>query len=243
MPVNNHDIPQSLNRWLLLGAKNVFSIPALILMVSFVGFGSFARENGIGLFETMLMTGSIWALPAQVILTENIAANTGVLTAAVAVGLSSIRLMPMVMALLPEIQNDRHRGIHYFVVISCVAITIWVFAMHRIKDIPRHARISYLAGFAGSLWICNVLITGIAHQLSGLVPPIIATALLFLMPLYFLITLPGAARGDADKFAFIFGVALGPALFIYFPDYSLILTGLIGGTLAFIVTRFRRKST
>ena len=39
-------------------------LPAIILMLSFVGFAAFTAEAGIPVEQVMFMTGMIWALPA-----------------------------------------------------------------------------------------------------------------------------------------------------------------------------------
>ena len=48
--------PQSSRHWFLVGALGIFSIPALILMTSFVGFAAFALEAGLTRSEAMFMT-------------------------------------------------------------------------------------------------------------------------------------------------------------------------------------------
>ena len=62
MHCDNEIVSQS--RWFWIGAKGIFSLPALILMTSFVGFSAFALESGISRGEAMFMTAAIWAVPA-----------------------------------------------------------------------------------------------------------------------------------------------------------------------------------
>ncbi len=72
-------------------------------------------------------------------------------------------------------------------------------------------------------------------------PPMAAGALVLVTPVYFLCSLWGAARMNADKAAMISGLVLGPLFFLYFPGLDLLWTGLLGGTLAYLVTRFWRR--
>ncbi|WP_245431368.1 AzlC family ABC transporter permease, partial [Rhodoplanes roseus] len=63
-------------RWFLRGVGGIVSVPAFILMASFIGFGVLCRESGITLGEAVFMTGFVWALPSQLVLVGAIAAGT-----------------------------------------------------------------------------------------------------------------------------------------------------------------------
>src|SRR5690606_6534144 len=84
-------------RWFLRGCMRICSIPALLLMSSFIGFAGLAIESGITVVQAVFMTLTIWALPAKVVLIGAISAGVALPAAALAVGLSSVRLMPMVV--------------------------------------------------------------------------------------------------------------------------------------------------
>ncbi len=64
-------------------------------------------------------------------------------------------------------------------------------------------------------------------------PDLLAAALVFLTPVYFLLALWGAARTRADVMALAFGLVLGPPFAILVPQADLLLAGLIGGTAAY----------
>ena len=51
----------------LAGIKNAFGLPALILFSAMTGFGSFAQEQGLSLYMSLLSTIMIWGLPGQVV--------------------------------------------------------------------------------------------------------------------------------------------------------------------------------
>ena len=92
--------------WFLMGTRGIVSVPAIILMSAMVGFAGLARENGITFGETVFMTATIWALPSQVVLVGAIASGTALATAAFAVSLSAVRLMPMIVTLMPVMRAD-----------------------------------------------------------------------------------------------------------------------------------------
>ena len=48
-------------RWFLRGCMRICSIPALLLMSSFIGFTGLAIESGITVVQAVFMTLTIWA--------------------------------------------------------------------------------------------------------------------------------------------------------------------------------------
>ena len=83
--------------------------------------------------------------------------------------------------------------------------------------------------------------TGIAYLLVERMPDMVAGALVLLTPVYFLCSLWGAARLNADKAAMIAGLVLGPVFFLYLPGLDLLWTGLLGGTIAYLATLVMRR--
>lgn len=229
-----------LRLWWLRGMRRFASVPAIVLMGAFIGFGALARESGVTLAQAMVMSGLIWALPSKVVLLGVIAGGGTITTAAVAVTLSAVRLMPMVMALIPVIRNARTpRWVLYFAA-HFVAVTAWVFGMTEVAALPRRVRMAYFLGFATTIQLGAMAVTALSFAMSGALPLILAAALVFLTPLYFTVSLWGAARDVADRLALVIGILLLPALHQLTPQFDLLLTGLIGGTLAWLIGRRAR---
>lgn len=236
------DAATATRSWVLRGARSAISIPAFILSAAFVGYAGLARETGLTLIETLAMTGLVWALPSIVVLTGALQSGMGMIPAAIAVALASVRLMPMTMALLPIIKVPGKTKTWQLLLAShFVAVTAWVFAMRNLPELPREARLPFFLGFGGALTGFVFCITGIAYLLVEQLPQVVAGALFLLTPIYFLCSLWGAARLGADKVALAVGLVLGPVFYLYFPGFDLLLTGVIGGTLAYVGSRFMRK--
>lgn len=229
--------------WFGHGVLAVASIPAFVLMAAFVGFGGFARESGLSLGEAMLITGGVWALPNQVILVGAISGGASLATAALAVTLSAVRLMPMVVSLIPIVRGPNTRLPTLLFLSHFVAVTAWVVAMIRLPHIPRAGRVPFFIGFATALSGANILITAISYSAIAAVPQMVAGALFFLTPVYFLVSIWGAARSFSDRAAMVCGLVLGPPLFLLVPGLDLLWTGLLGGTLAYLVGRLRNGRT
>lgn len=228
--------------WMLRGSRAAISIPALILSAAFVGYAGLARESGLSLPETLMLTGLVWALPSIVVLTGAISAGMGMIPAAIAVALASVRLMPMTMALMPLLRVEgKTRRWHLLVSSHFVAVTAWVFAMRNLEALPREGRLPFFFGFGASLTSFVFCVTGASYLLVERMPMMVAGALFMLTPVYFLCSLWGAARVAVDKAALLAGLALGPVFFLSFPGLDLLWTGLVGGTLAYLGTRFARR--
>ncbi|MDD7910679.1 AzlC family ABC transporter permease [Pseudovibrio exalbescens] len=228
--------------WYFLGMRKALSLPTVILMGGFVGFASLAREADLSLLQVMLMTIFIWALPSIVVLTGALSTGVGLVTAAIAVALSSIRLMPMTVALMPVLRDGKRTPNWLLLIMShFVAVTAWVFAMRTLPDMPRHARLPFFAGFVSFVNSSVAIVTAIAYLLVPQVPDIVAGALVMLTPIYFLISMWGAARVPSDHMAMIFGLILGPVFYLWFPGFDLLLSGFVGGTLAYGLFTARRK--
>ena len=228
-------------RWYLRGLREVASLPALILASSFVGFAALALEAGITLPQVVFMTGIIWALPAKVVLIGAIMAGNGLAAAAFAVALSSVRLTPMVVSLVPELKARGTRSWVLYLLSHFVAVTSWVIAMEKVHTVPRQRRTAWYGGVGSSLVILNMGVVTAVYLLANDMPTLVSAALLLLTPMYFLTSLWGSAREPAGKVAMVLGLVLGPLFALIVPEFSLLVTGLVGGTGAYLVHRFAAR--
>lgn len=71
------------------------------------------------------------------------------------------------------------------------------------------------------------------------VPAAVSATLLFLTPIYFLLSLLATARSRMDLLAIAIGCGLAPILYLAAPGYDLLATGVLGGTLAFLLRERR----
>ena len=227
--------------WFWRGTSGIVSVPALILMVSFFGFGVLCRESGLTLGQSVFMTASVWALPSQVVLVGSVASGASLLVTAIAVTLSAVRLTPMVAAWVPMVRQRDTPQWRLLALSHFVAITAWVWSFQVLPPLPRAARIPYYAGFAVTLSVCNVAVTAGSYLLAGALPVEAAAALFFLTPIYFLTALSAAARIAAERFALAIGLVLGPLLSWLDVGFDLLWAGLGGGTLAWLAGRLARR--
>ncbi len=227
--------------WLLAGMRGIFSLPALILLTSIVGFSAFALESGLSRAEAVFMSFAIWALPAQVILVGSMVGGANIAACFLAVTLSSIRMAPMVASIVPDLRTSRTPTWALLMLSHFVAITSWVFAITTLKKVPRDYRAVYFAGFGVTLTTCGTLVVAVFYGMAQSFPPLVAGVLFFLTPVYFNASIWASARQPVVKIAFVMGMLLGPALALVTPEFDVLYAGIGGGTLAYFLDRLRRK--
>ena len=229
--------PSDYRRWFMRGVRTAFSVPMLILISAFVGFAGLARESGISLGQTVFMTGMVWALPAKVVLLGAIMSGASLPAAAFAVALSSVRLTPMVVSLVPELRAQNTRPVVLYLLSHFVAVTSWVLAMEHMRGVPRPMRTAWYCGLGGTLVAVNVVTVAVVYMLAGVLPPMLSAALLMLTPLYFLTSLWGSSRERASHYAMVFGLVLGPVFHVVTPGFDLLAAGVVGGSAAYLLHR------
>lgn len=209
-----------------------------------VGFGALARDAGLTAGQAVFLTGSIFALPAQVALVDQIGRGAALTPAAIAVALTSIRLTPMTVVLMPYLRGSGlPRVLEYFAA-HFIAVTAWVAGLQRLPNLAERVRLPYFLGMCTTLGAGVLLCTGVGYQMAASVPALIAGVLLFLTPIYFVLALIGASLGArADQAAIVLGCIFGPLFFLLAPGLDLMLTGLIAGTLAYGLGRIWDRST
>jgi predicted branched-subunit amino acid permease len=205
------------------------SVFALVLIGTYVGVGALAHDYGFSLRWAVLSTVLIWAAPAQVILLSALGAGATPLEAAVAVGLSGVRLLPMVVSLLALIDLPAH----------LTAVSMWVEALRLLPTIPREQRIVFSNGLGLAFVVAAQGGTLIGFYLAASLPGLLTAGLLFLTPMSFLISAVRNSKHLVDRLALGLGLVLGPLLAYAGIGLDLMWTGLIAGSAAYGVHRWR----
>jgi len=215
------------------------SIFALVLIGSYMSIGALAHDLGFPLPWAVLTTLLVWAAPAQVILISALAAGSAPLEVALAIGLSSMRLLPMVVALLPLAKTPTTRARDVTFLAHLTAISMWIEALRLLPRVPRAERIA----FGNGLGVCFMLIaaTGIGYFLAQGMPKLVVAALLFISPMSFLMSAVRNTRVTADAVALVAGLVLAPLLQWLGVGLDLMWTGLIGGVAAYAAGRLRPR--
>lgn len=226
----------------LQGFRDAPSTAAFVLISSFVGFGALAHESGLSVVEALYMSAFVWALPGQVVLASEMAHGAALWSATLAVTLTAVRLFPLTVVLMPLLRGERTSKLHQILLAHFCAVTVWVESMHRLPRLPRAERVPYYWGFVAFLIPANVVAALVGHLSAAALGGVVAAVLLFLTPLYFALSMYRASQQLADRLALLFGFLLGPLVYVAAPGFELVLSGLAGGTAAYLVGRARRRA-
>jgi predicted branched-subunit amino acid permease len=215
------------------------SVFALVLTGAFVGVGALAHEYGFSLAWVLLSTVLIWAAPAQVILLSALGAGATPVEAAIAVGLSGVRLLPMVVSLLALIKMPATRPRELILPAHLTAVSMWVEALRLVPALPRAQRIGFCNGLGTAFMVAALGGAAVGFYLAASLPALMNAALLFLTPMSFLVSTARNAKVAADRVALGLGLVVGPLLSYAGVGLDLLWTGIIAGSCAYGVHRLR----
>ncbi|WP_439574965.1 AzlC family ABC transporter permease [Phreatobacter sp.] len=234
-------VPLSQAAWYRRGLRAAVALPAVILGATFIGIGSVCADYGMPLAWAMLATLLIWAGPAHLILVGGLGSGGSWIAVGLTVWLSSVRLLPMVVSLLPYL---RLQGRHPVTAILCahfVAISAWVEGLRLLPQVDGEGRVPFFLGLGSGLLLSAAVATAIGYGLAGIIPAFLAAGLLFLTPIFFLLSLFTTARVVSDRLAIGAGFAGLPLGALTGDGLELLYAGLGGGTLAYAAARLHRR--
>ena len=224
------------------GVRDALALPAWVVGCSLLGVGSLARDAGFPAGAAVMSTVFIWAAPAQAIFFASISAGTSLPAIGLAICLSSIRFLPMTLAILPLIRRPGQSLPSLLAAAHLVAITTWVEGLRRLPAIPATERLPYFVGFALACIGVSAAATYLGYFLVGTLPLALTAGLLFLPPIFFSVSLTAGARSLGDWIAISLGFSLTPTFNALFgKEFDLLAAGLAGGTAAYLADKLRRS--
>jgi predicted branched-subunit amino acid permease len=215
------------------------SVFMIVVVGSYVSIGALAHDLGFPLLWVVLSTVLIWAAPAQVILITSLGAGTAPFEAGIAVGLSGMRMLPMVVALLPVLRTAKIGARALILPAHFTAVSMWIESLRLAPALPRENRIAFANGLGIGLVGGAVAASIVGYQLAGVLPDSLVAAMLFLTPMSFLTSAVRNARLLSDKAAYLIGIVMAPLLAYEQIGLDLLWTGLVGGTAAYGIYRLR----
>jgi predicted branched-subunit amino acid permease len=219
------------------------SVFMFVITVTYIGFGALTHDYGLPVLWAMLSTVLVWAGPAQVILATALGSGTAMIEGALAVALSSVRLLPMVVALLPLVKREGTRAWQLLVPVHFMAVSVWVEAMRLAPAMARERRIPFCNGIGMMLLSTGVVATAAGYYLSAALPALFGAAAMFITPMSFLVSTARNSRLLVEKVALALGLVIAPLLVYGKVELDLLWTGVVGGSLAYGIGRWRKAAT
>jgi len=229
-------------RWVLAGFRAAMTGPAFYVALSLMGVGSLARAAGFPVGAAMLSTLLVWAGPGQVLFFGAVVAKTAPPAIALGVSLSSIRLLPMCLSVLPMLREKRTRLSTLLAASHFIAVTVWAESLRRLPDLERSTRMPFFFGLATACVALTTLSTGLGYWLSGSLPKPLAAGMMMLSPIYFLATTARSARSGVDWLAMLAGALLAPVTQSFVGGgFDLPALALVGGGGAWLLGYIVRR--
>src|SRR6476469_8304503 len=207
------------------------SVFAFVIIFTYIGFGALCHDYGFSVGWAMLSTALQWAGPAQVVLVTGLGPGSILIETAVAVALSSVRFLPIVVALIPLVKREDGRPWQLVLPVHFMAVSVWVEAVRHAPTLPREHRIPFCNGLGLALLTLGTVFTAVGYYMQALLPALFGAAAMFITPISFLTSSARNARMLLDKAALGLGLAIGPVLAFSGLQFDLLWTGVIGGTL------------
>lgn len=215
-------------------------MPSLVLAAGYLGFGALAAGSAFPLWAALLSTLTIFALPGQLAMLEMSIAGSASLMIVITVSLTAARFLPMTVTLLPTLRSPGRAPWRIYAAVHLLAMTGWAASMRRCPELPREERLPWFIGFALTNWVACLVATAVGYVLAESLPLLVRQGLVFVGPLYFVLILTGETRTRHGVAALACGAAAGPLIHLVSPQWSVLLGGLIGGTVAWSLLRRTR---
>lgn len=222
----------------LKGVYDALKLPAWVVAASLISIGPLAQAAGYSAFDAMASTVLVWAGPAQVLFFSGVSAGMAMPALAFVIALSSMRFLPMTMALIPILPLKNKSLFTQLLFGHMISVTVWAESLRRLPNISEENRIAYYFGFGGCCIFLSTISTGLGFLLTNTLPVAFGAGLLFLTPVFFTCSICAGARNAADWLAIISGLFLEPVVSdLVGPEFDLLVIGLTGGSAAYLVKR------
>lgn len=224
-----------------LGVKAGLYGPGPVLLAGMIGFGAMGHGIGLSILQTSAISFLMYALPGQIVFIEMMSMGAASSVVAIAVALTSTRFLTMVLTLFPQIPKKKNEPSRLLSV-HLVAMSAWAFCMRDFPKMKPEVRYGYFLGIGLICWLMAVPGTIFGYIVSEYVPIWIAIPLVFVNPLFFLLSFVDV-KVPLNRLAIIVGGIAGAVFYNIYPENALLISGLGFGSLAYAFDYFKRKMT
>ena len=215
----------------LIGARS----PAIPLAACFVALGALLKDAGLNIQQSAASSFFTYALPGQLVMAESLLIGASIINIFIAVWLVNFRLYPMTVSLFPLLKHKSQPRWKYYLSCHFLAISSWLIAKDTYKKIDQKYRIDFWMGIGFGTWTTAIVTTLIGFTLADYLNKDIIIGLAIVNPVYFLCMMVGAAKTIQITLSVLLGIILGPVFYYFSPEWSILLGGVVGGTIAYLI--------
>ena len=209
--------------------------PAIALGCCFIAIGALLKNLGFNIQESIFSTMLTYALPGSLVMAESLLVGASLLNIFLAVWFVNARLYPMAVSLFPLMMHKNQPKWKYYFSCHFIAVSAWLIMKSNYKSIPKEQRIDYWIGIGSATWSVAVLGTFLGFYFSEFLNKEIMMGLAILNPIYFLCMMVGASKTIQITLSVLLGAILGPIFYFFSPEWSILLGGVAGGTVAYLI--------
>tara|TARA_B100000902_G_scaffold95293_1_gene98102 strand:- start:3885 stop:4589 length:705 start_codon:yes stop_codon:yes gene_type:complete len=207
--------------------------PAIALGCCFIAIGALLKNIGFNIQESIFSTMIIYALPGSLVMAESILIGASLLSIFIAVWFVNARLYPMAVSLFPLMMDESQPKWKYYLSCHFIAVSAWLIMKSNYETIEKKDRVDFWIGIGSATWSVAVLATIIGFYLSDYLNKDMLMGLAILNPIYFTCMMVGAMKTVQVSLSVILGSILGPVFYFFSPEWSILLGGLVAGTVAY----------
>ena len=221
-----------------LGVIDALNVPGLALFFTMVGFSALAKDAGFDVWLVSATTLTVWGMPGQVAFASLYATGASLSIIFLAVALANMRMMLMVISGYNMLQLKQHNMTFWkkILLMHIMAITSWAQIIHVKEKYSPNLLLSYYIGFAITIYIFGLSGTLIGYFIDTIANNEVLRAIIFMTPLYILL-LVVSSRDNINRFAAVLGGTITPIIFPIFFEWSVLIAGFVGGSIAFVISK------
>ncbi len=209
--------------------------PAIALGCCFIAIGALLKNIGFNIQESIFSTMLIYALPGSLVMAESILVGASLLSIFIAVWFVNARLYPMAVSLFPLMMDENQPKWKYYLSCHFIAVSAWLIMKSNYETIEKKDRVDFWIGIGSATWSVAVLSTILGFYLSDYLNKDMLMGLAILNPIYFTCMMVGAMNTIQITLSVSLGAILGPVFYFFSPEWSILLGGLIAGSIAFLI--------
>ena len=209
--------------------------PAIALGCCFIAIGALLKNIGFNIQESIFSTMLIYALPGSLVMAESILVGASLLSIFIAVWFVNARLYPMAVSLFPLMMDENQPKWKYYLSCHFIAVSAWLIMKSNYETIEKKARADFWIGIGSATWSVAVISTILGFYLSDYLNKDMLMGLAILNPIYFTCMMVGAMKTIQITLSVSLGAILGPVFYFFSPEWSILLGGLIAGSIAFLI--------
>ena len=221
----------------LKGYKSILKpdSPAIALGCCFIAIGALLKNIGFNIQESIFSTMIIYALPGSLVMAESILIGASLFSIFIAVWFVNARLYPMAVSLFPLMMDESQPKWKYYLSCHFIAVSAWLIMKSNYETIEKKDRVDFWIGIGSATWSVAVLATILGFYLSDYLNKDMLMGLAIINPIYFTCMMVGAMKTIQVTLSVILGAFLGPIFYFFSPEWSILLGGLVAGSVAYFI--------